>query len=445
MRLTNVRPTTALALTLCVLVSLALVASPSAIAAMTSGSTPAKAAASTSCPDQPAPPPPVDSSETLTPGATTPAPLPEPSAPVGGSRMGECGAVLPTGAPELPTDLAFSSWVLADLDTGAVLAAQDPHARERPASLIKLLLALVVSRQLNPTTVVTGTQDDANQEGTRVGVGLGGQYTVGQLMDALLMNSGNDVAHALAMQLGGVQAAVSKMNSLASQLGAVDTRAATPSGLDGVGMSTSAYDVMVIFRTALQNPLIAEAVHTGSMMFPGFPGHPSFMIYNDNALLTQYPGDVGGKTGYTNDAAHTYANAADQNGHRVGLIMMHGDNHLDGMYQNARELMNYGFQLENLHTPPVGQVVTTAAAMATSNSGVDSLAQLGDVPPGSVGGPAVALVTDPPSNAMSAFGTVGMPLTVIAAIVVLMIGLLYWRRRRAKLARLARLARTAQK
>jgi D-alanyl-D-alanine carboxypeptidase (penicillin-binding protein 5/6) len=358
--------------------------------------------------------------------------------------MGECGTVLPPGAPPLPTDLAFSSWVLADLDTGAVLAAQDPHARQRPASLIKLLLALVVSRQLNPTTVVTGTQDDANQEGTRVGVGVGGQYTVDQLMRALLMNSGNDVAHALATRLGGVPATLSKMNSLASQLGAVDTRAATPSGLDGVGMSTSAYDVMVIFRTALQNPLIAEAVHTSSMLFPGFPGHPPFMIYNDNELLTQYPGDVGGKTGYTNDAAHTYANAADQNGHRVALIMLHGDNHLDGMYQNARELMNYGFQLETLHSPPVGQVVATAAAMATSNSGVDSLAQLGSVP-GSAGGPAVAMVTDPPSSAMSAFGTVGMPLTVIAAVVVLMIGLLYWRRRRAKLARLARLARTAQK
>jgi D-alanyl-D-alanine carboxypeptidase (penicillin-binding protein 5/6) len=436
-RLTDVRPTAALALTLCVLVGLAVLASPAALAAIDSV---AAQGTSAICPSNVAPPPPVDTSEALTPGETSPTPLPAPSTPVGGTRMGECGAVLPAGAPALPTDLAFTSWVIADLDTGQVLAAQDPHARERPASLIKLLLALVASRELNPATVVTGTQDDANQQGTRVGVGPGGQYTNAQLVHALLMDSGNDVAHALAMQLGGMQAAVTKMNALASQLGATDTRAATPSGLDGAGMSTSSYDLMVIFRTALRNPLIADAVHTTSMQFPGFPGHPGFAIYNDNPLLTQYPGDLGGKTGYTDDAMHTYANAADQNGHRVALIAMHGTNHLVGMYANAKELMSYGFQLENLRTQPVGQVVSVSLPPATSSDGVDSVAQVGGAS-GLGGGPAVAAVTDPPSPAMSAFGTVGMPLTVIAAIIVGAAGVLYWRRRKAKLARLARLAR----
>lgn len=423
-------------LTLCLVVGLVLFVSPTADAATTTvtptGSASAQAGSPAKCPDQITPPSPVDSSEALKPGQTSPTPLPEPSSPVGGTRMGECGTVLPTGAPALPTDIGFSSWVLADLDTGAVLAADDPHARERPASLIKILLALESAKQLNPNTVVTGTKDDADQEGTRVGIGAGGQYTVAQLVHALLMDSGNDVAHALAMQLGGMPATVTKMNALAKQLGAVDTRVATPSGLDEAGMSTSAYDMMVIFRAALQNPLIADAVHTSSMLFPGFPGHAAFMIYNDNELLTKYTGDVGGKTGYTDDAQHTFANAADQNGHRVALIAMHGTNHLEGMYTDARALMDYGFKLENLHTAPVGQVIT-----ASASGSANSLSQAGSVP----GGPGVAQVNNPPSSTMSAFGTVGMPLTVIAGVVLVIIALLYLRRRRAKRARLARLAR----
>src|SRR6266566_1162376 len=110
------------------------------------------------CPDQVVPPPAVDASEQPTPGQNSPTPVPEPTASVGGPAMAECGYVLPAGAPALPGDLAYASWVLQDLDTGAVLAAKDPHARERPASVIKLLLARVVARELNPAAAVVGTQ-----------------------------------------------------------------------------------------------------------------------------------------------------------------------------------------------------------------------------------------------------------------------------------------------
>ena len=244
------------------------------------------------------PPPPVDSSEKPAPGQTPPTSLPVPSQPVGGSRMGECGPVLPPNAPAPPAN-QFESWVLADLDTGQVLAARDPHARQRPASLIKVLLSLVVMRELKMDTVVTGSWDDANQDGTRVGIGPGGQYTNDQLFHALLMHSGNDCAHAFAAQLGGADQTVAKMNTLAHSVGALDTRTATPAGLDGPGMVSSAYDLALMFRLAMQDKRFAAAVSTEQIPFPGWGGKPGFQVDNDNPLLYNYDGDLGGKTGYT--------------------------------------------------------------------------------------------------------------------------------------------------
>lgn len=307
------------------------------------------------CPDRVSPPKAVDTSEVPAPGQPSPTPVPVPATPAGGPRMGDCGNILPRGAPPVPPHLGFTSWLLFDVDTGQVLAARNPHARERPASVIKTLLALVVLRDVDLSKIVTGTQADANAQGTRVGIVAGVRYSVRTLLTALLLKSGNDAAHALAMQLGGPRQAVAKMNALAASLGCHDTRAATPSGLDGPGMSTSAYDMATIFRAGLHNPTFAKIVHTKRMRFPA-PGGKTFQVVNDNHLLTTYPGDLGGKTGYTDDALHTYLNAAQRDGHRVGLVMLHGMNHLEGMYQNAPELMNYGFTLAKANTPSVGQL-----------------------------------------------------------------------------------------
>jgi D-alanyl-D-alanine carboxypeptidase (penicillin-binding protein 5/6) len=360
-----------------------------------------------------------------------PAAVPVPAGPVGGAAMSGCDTVLPAGAPPAPADIGFDSWVLQDVDTGAILAAKDPHARERPASLMKLLLALVVSRNLDPGQVITGTQDDANQEGTRVGIGPGGQYTVDLLLHGLLMASGNDIAHALAMAMGGVPQTVAKMNALAHSLGALDTRAATPSGLDGPGMSASAYDLSLIFRAAIRTPVLAAAMSTARIGFPGYGGKPPLTVYNDNHLLTSYAGDFAGKTGYTDDAQHTFANAAAQQGHRIALIMMHGTNHLDGMYQNAKELMNYAFALVDAHTTAVGQLVSTSPAPLTPANALahtTGLAAAGHPGGGTTGS------TMPPPPAMSAFGNVGGPLTVLAAIAVVAIAIFAVRRQRTRLA-----------
>ena len=380
---------------------------------------PASATADDTCPFRTKPDKAIDASEDVKPGVTTPAPLPVPAQPVGGDQMGTCGVAKPAGAPNPPKDVTTSSWVVADLDTGAVLAAHNPHARLRPASLIKTLLALVVVRELDMTKAVVGTQADADQEGTRVGLGPGGKYTVGLLLKVLLMRSGNDAAHALAMQLGGVDQTVRKMNEMAAELGALDTRAATPSGLDGPGMSTSSYDLAVIFRAGMRTPEIAQAVGTKHVQFPGYGDKPGFQVNNDNRLLGAYPGFLGGKTGFTDDARHTYLGGAQRDGHRLEVVLMHGEQHPVLMAQQGAHLFDYGFGLEGKQ--PVGQLVDHSPqppqATVTAMPGQD----------GNQGSGGVQAAAAPSKS--SSFASVVLPI-LIAVVLVVVMGLLLWRRRK---------------
>ncbi|MFC4377291.1 D-alanyl-D-alanine carboxypeptidase family protein [Nocardia halotolerans] len=307
------------------------------------------------CPQRTRTPAAIDSSEVPAPGEPTPTDLPVPAPPIGGQRLGECGVVLPVGAPPPPADISATAWLVADLDTGRVLAAKDPHGRYRPASTIKVALAIVALRTLDLDEVVTGTQADADVEGTRAGIGPGGRYTNHQLMQALIMSSGNDAAHAIATQLGGDKAAVAQMNAVAETLRAMDTRAATPSGLDGPGMTTSAYDLSVLFREAMSIPLFAELIHTEQVDFPGYPAdpkipgdedRPGFPIGNDNQLLYNYPGAIGGKTGFTDDARQTFVAAAERDGHRLVVSLLQADVRPIRPWEQAARLLDYGFALD---------------------------------------------------------------------------------------------------
>ena len=299
-------------------------------------------AAPANCPFKVNTPPAVDSSEVPQAG-DAPIPLAVPPKPVGGEALGSCGIVAAPDTPPLPTDVSADAWLVADLDSGAVIAAKDPHGRHRPASIIKVLVAMASINALNLNKAIPGTADDAAAEGTKVGVQDGGVFTVNQLLHGLLMHSGNDAAHALAMQLGGMQQAVEKINVLAAKLGGKDTRAATPSGLDGPGMSTSAYDIGLFYRYAWQNPTFADIVATRTFDFPGHGDSPGYELENDNQLLYKYPGALGGKTGYTDDAGQTFVGAANHNGRRLMAVLLHGTRQPIAPWEQAAHLLDYGF------------------------------------------------------------------------------------------------------
>ena len=302
---------------------------------------PNAAADASACPYQVNTPPAVDSSEVPKAG-DPPQPLAVPSDPVGGDALGGCGVITARATPPVPNDISADAWLVADLDSGDVIAAKDPHGRHRPASIIKVLVAMAALRELPIHKVVAGTADDATAEGTRVGVGEGGHYSIGDILHGLLMHSGNDAAHALAMQMGGMDATLTKLNDLASKLGGRDTRVATPSGLDGPGMSTSAYDIGLFYRYAWQNPTFAEIVSTRSFDFPG-RGDAGYPIENDNKLLENYPGAMGGKTGYTDDAGQTFVGAANHDGRRLVAVLMHGTRQPIAPWEQAAHLLDYGF------------------------------------------------------------------------------------------------------
>ncbi|TWS26477.1 D-alanyl-D-alanine carboxypeptidase [Tsukamurella sputi] len=341
------------------------------------------------CPHKQLPPPAVDASEVPKPGQPTPAPLPVPDPPVGGGKLAGCGLVVPDGAPPVPPGIDSAGWLIADVTDGTVLAAKDPHGRYRPASTIKILLAQVALRDLDLRTVVEGTAEDAAQEGNGAGVNVGGRYTVEQLLEGLLLASGNDAAHALARQLGGVEATVTKMNALAASLGARDTRTASPSGLDGPGMSSSPYDMALLLRAALQDERFVRIAATPQVTFPGHPPVPTtappappspgqsappaptsvapYPIVNENRLLTDFPGAVAGKNGYTDDAKKTFVGAVDRDGHRYVIVQMFGLSQTGNTYWDQyRRLLDYGVALRGTS---VGTLVKAEGAAQRPDHG----------------------------------------------------------------------------
>ncbi|MDZ4266888.1 MAG: serine hydrolase [Mycobacterium sp.] len=241
----------------------------------------------------------------------------------------------PAAAQALP-DGPAQAWLLADLDTGQVLASRDPHGSYAPASTIKILLAMVVLDHLRPESFARANATHTEVECSCVGLKPGQAYTTRQLLEAILMVSGNDAANMLADMLGGRPVAVAAMNRKAALVGARATRAGSPSGLDGPGWEsvTSPHDLAVIMRAALRYPLIAHIMRSPSAQFPGKT------IHNQNELLTRYPGDLGGKTGFTNLARKTYVGAAQRGNRRLVVVQMYGSGDL---YGQAIRLLDWGF------------------------------------------------------------------------------------------------------
>jgi len=254
--------------------------------------------------------------------------------------------IQPVGSVPIP-DGPAQTWLVADLDSGQVLAARDENLRHPPASTIKVLLALVVLDELNMDSTVIADEADSHAECNCVGVKAGRSYTARQLLDALLLVSGNDAANTLGHMLGGPGATVAKMDAKAASLGAVNTHASTPSGLDGPGGSgwSTAHDLAVIFRAAMANPLFAQITAEPSALFPGENGdHP---ILNQDELLQRYPGTIGGKTGFTDAARKTFVGAAARGSRRLVVAMMYGLVHEGGptYWDQAGNLLDWGFAL----------------------------------------------------------------------------------------------------
>jgi len=280
---------------------------------------------------------------------------------VGGPLLATDGVVVSSGpgAPSLPAGLDMGSWLVADADTGAVLAAKAPHQRFLPASTLKTLTALTLLPLLDPSSTTKATQADASVDGSKVGLVPGMTYTLDTLFTAMLVVSGNDAADALAEAAGGIPHTVDLMNAEALHLQAYDTFARTPSGLDAPGESTSAYDLALIGRAGLALPEFRRYVSIVRSTVPA-PHHKHFEIYTHNRLLTTFRGDIGVKNGYTVKAGATYVGAATRNGHTIIVTLM---NARPDFWPQAKALLSWGFRARGL-VEPVGTLVGPAVVAA---------------------------------------------------------------------------------
>lgn len=319
----------------------------------------------TPTPSATATPAPVVRCPTAKPATRPPRPSPVPthdlSLPViGGAALGNPGLVIPADSPRLPKNLTARSWLVADLETGEVLGACGAHELSAPASVQKLLLAATVMEKLNPALVVKVNAKDLQYEpgSSAVGLVLNGKYTVKILWLGLLLNSGNDAANVLA-RLGdpkGVPGTVAAMNAKAHELGAWDTHAVTPSGLDGRAQVTSVYDLALIARVCFARADFRGYIATESAKIPAQPPkYKGYQIQNDTQLLYQYEGALGGKTGYTDIARHSFVGVAERDGRRLVVTLLGAENTPAKGWQQGAALLNWGFA--STGEAPVGRLV----------------------------------------------------------------------------------------
>ncbi|WP_328817435.1 D-alanyl-D-alanine carboxypeptidase family protein [Nonomuraea cypriaca] len=273
-----------------------------------------------------------------------------PSTPVGGEAMGSRGLVSPAGVKKPPKSQA-TSYVIADVTAGQVLAAKDAHGKYLPASTLKTLTALTLIQKLDKDLKVRPSKNACNQEGSAVGLSPKATYKVDDLFKALMMSSGNDAAMALAETNGGVAKTMSDMNAEAKRLQAYDTVAKTPSGLDKPGQSSSAYDLALIARAGLANKDFFRYISTKTAKFPAPKGH--YEISNHNKLLWRYEGMVGVKNGWTTKAQASFVGAATRGGHTIVVSIMR---HQGGFWDEVAELLDWGFSVRG-KAAPVGTLV----------------------------------------------------------------------------------------
>jgi len=272
-------------------------------------------------------------------------------------------------ASPLPTGLAAHAWLVADAGSGAVLAASGLHNRDMPASTMKILTALTVLPGLAPDRIVTVGENTARVDGTKVGLVPGLGYSVRDLATAMMIASGNDATMALVDAAGGATDVLGRMNALAATLGAHDTVAGDPTGLDSPGQLTSVYDLAVFGRAAINDPSVRGYLTIPRASLPG-RGDQRFEIQNHNLLLGRYEGTVGVKNGYTVAAGATYVGAATRGGHTLIVALLRTAPLFDA---DARALLDWGFANDGRVTPVAylpradGQAVDDTASPATAS------------------------------------------------------------------------------
>lgn len=256
------------------------------------------------------------------------------------------GALCPVARAAGP-EVSAQSAVVLTADTGAVLFEKDGHTPRPVASTTKIMTALLAleAAQERGDPLVDITQEMVAVEGSSMGLQAGDSISLTGLAAGMLLASGNDAANAAALYLdGSLESFAARMNQRAAALGMEDTHFVTPSGLDGedaqgLGHLSTAYDMALLARAALEDQAFRQLCSSPSLAVEFAEPVKRVTYTNHNKLLTQYPGCVGVKTGFTKEAGRCLVSAAERDGALLIAVTLNAPND----WQDHTALLDYGF------------------------------------------------------------------------------------------------------
>jgi D-alanyl-D-alanine carboxypeptidase (penicillin-binding protein 5/6) len=254
---------------------------------------------------------------------------PSPSAPVVSSDV-----------PEVPR-LTAERWIVYDASADVVLASWNANDQAPMASVTKVMTAMLVIENSEPGDMVTVPAFATGARGSVAGLVAGEEWSVGDLLMAMLVRSGNDAALTLASHVGGgsVSTFVDMMNAKARALGMASTHFANPNGLDAEDHYSTARDLLTLTIASQEYQEIRRIARTRQVSMPADPNGKSRQFRNTNKLLGAYPGVTGLKTGDTPWADKVLLATSERAGRSIYSVVMHSDDH----FGDTRELLDWAY------------------------------------------------------------------------------------------------------
>lgn len=248
-------------------------------------------------------------------------------------------AVMCSLIPAYALDVSARSAVLIDADSGSVLYQKDADVRLPMASTTKIMTALVALENADTDTVVTIPPEAVGVEGSSVCLKAGESMTLGELLYAVLLESANDAAAAVAFAVGGsIEDFAVMMNEKATSMGLENTSFANPHGLDSENHYTSARELAIIAAEALENESFKEIVGTYRHKIPMSTGGYRYLL-NHNKMLKLYDGAIGVKTGFTKKSGRCLVSAAERDGLRLVAVTLNAPDD----WRDHSAMLDYGF------------------------------------------------------------------------------------------------------
>lgn len=247
-----------------------------------------------------------------------------------------------TAGRELLDGLSAEAWILVEDSTGLLISAKNPHQRMFPASLTKMMTAMLALECGKMGDSIVITEDVFLTRDSRVR--LGDSYLMGNMIREMLMESDNDAANAIAKNIGGdIPSFCQLMNERAASLGLDSTHFANPNGMPHDSTYSSARDLLVLARYCMRDSTFAQIVSSPFMKIPLIDGR-HLNSQNTNLLLQSYEGCIGVKTGFTNQAGACLACAATRHGVTLYLVLLNSRSR-SSRFTEAAALLDYGFQV----------------------------------------------------------------------------------------------------